>query len=59
MNSGERETWLRYIDQLFARLFQSMKETAKELNKEITQFTCIVDFADFSMKQLTSLSSKN
>jgi len=57
VQSGARDTWLRYFDQIFAKVFKKMKETSKNVNKEVTQFVFIWDFADFSMRQLSSLSS--
>ena len=57
INSGERNSWLRYTDQMFANQFEKMKENSIKYEREVTQFVFIVDMANFPMRQLTSISS--
>jgi hypothetical protein len=57
INSGEREEWLRYIDLMFATLSQRMHKNSVASGVEVTQFIMIVDFANFSIKQLASIGS--
>jgi len=55
LESSERNVWLKYLDQLVAKVFHQMKES--EGSEDVSQFVLIIDFAHFSMKQLTSLTS--
>ena len=58
IESGEKNTWLKYTDQLFAIIFKHMRESSAAWNKPITQFVVIFDFKGFTMRQLRSFGSK-
>jgi hypothetical protein len=57
INAGEREDWLRYMDQLFSSLCERMRKNSKICGLEVTQFILIADYSKFSLRQLTSIGS--
>jgi len=58
IQSEERETCIKYVDQALATLQKRMRESSVESGREVTQFVLIGDCEHFSYSQLLSFGCK-
>jgi len=57
-SNGEAATLLKYMTQIFAKIFKRAEESSQKSGREVTQFVVIIDSANLSMRQLTSVASE-
>jgi len=54
VDAGERETYIRYVDQILARVIQKIEDSSPA-----QQFVIIIDMEGLTLRQFTSPSSKS
>jgi len=56
VENGLKSEYIKYLDQLFEMVMNTMRKKSIECKKEITQFVSIFDVAELSFRQLSSVA---
>lgn len=57
VDAGQRDVYVRFVDQVYSSLYTKLKEEPA-LKKNQTQFSVVIDMKGLTLRQFTSPSSK-